>query len=66
MYYSLIDIMRSPELIKRIGQDYLKFIVDNREDLIKQSIWLVRRNLQLEEKKKMEEMKRKTKHKQDD
>jgi hypothetical protein len=66
MYYSLIDIMRSPELVKRIGEDYLKFIEDTREDLIKQSIWVVRRNLQLEEKKKFEELKRKSKQKDDD
>lgn len=66
MYYSLIDIMRSPELVKRIGEDYLKFIEDTREDLIKQSIWVVRRNLQLEEKKKLEELKRKSKNKEDD
>jgi hypothetical protein len=66
MYYSLIDIMRSPELVKRIGDDYLKFVEDTREDLIKQSIWVVRRKLQLEEKKKLEELKRKSKQKDED
>lgn len=53
--------MRSPELIKKIGQDYLDFIVNNREQLIKQEIWAVKRNLQLEEKKKAEEDKCKNK-----
>jgi hypothetical protein len=53
--------MRSPELIKKIGEDYLTFIVNNREQLIKQEIWVVKRNLQLEEKKKAEEDKRKSK-----
>ena len=66
MYYSLIDIMRSPELIKRIGQDYLKFIVETREDLIKQGIWVVKRNLQLEEKKRLELLKLKSNKKQEE
>jgi hypothetical protein len=66
MYYSLIDIMRSPELIKRIGQDYLKFIVETREDLIKQIIWVVKRNLQLEEKKRLELLKLKSNKKQEE
>lgn len=60
-HYILIDLMRSPELIKKIGEDYLTFIVNNREQLIKQEIWVVKRNLQLEEKKKAEEEKRKIK-----
>lgn len=65
IYYSLVDIVRSPELVKRVGEDYLQFIEDTREDLIKQSIWVVRRNLQLEEKKKLEDQKRRAKHKEE-
>ena len=57
MYYSLIDLLRSPELIKRIGQEYLHFMVDNREQLVKQQIWIVKRDMLLEEKKKQEELK---------
>lgn len=53
--------MRSPELVKRIGQDYLANILTNRKNLIKQQIWVVKRNIQLEEKKKAEENKKKAK-----
>lgn len=60
-HYILIDLMRSPELVKRIGQDYLANILNNRKKLIKQQIWVVKRNIQLEEKKKAEESKKTSK-----
>ena len=64
MYFSLIDLMRSPELVKKIGQDSLKTIVHNREQLIKKGVWVVKRNLYLEERKRVEEGKlRKSKDK---
>lgn len=64
MYYILIDLLRSPELIKQIGQEYLTFKLKSRDQLVKQQIWLVKRDMLLEEKKREEErkgMKRKRK-----
>jgi len=57
MYFTLLDLLRSPELVKKIGDEYLEFMIENREMNIKQQVWIVKRDMLIEEKKKNDELK---------
>jgi hypothetical protein len=64
MYYKLIDLMRSPELIKLIGEEYHAYMMNSRDQLIKQQIWIVKRDIMVENQKKLEAKMRKKRDKE--
>ena len=56
LFYQLIDLVRSPEIIKKITNDYGDHVKENMTKHTKEQIWVVKRKLYLE---RLEEMKEK-------
>lgn len=54
MFYKLIDLVRSPELIKTITKECDEHVNRNRDRHIKEQVWVVKRKIYLE---KLQEMK---------
>lgn len=49
-YFKLIGLLRSPELINMIGEDYELFMLAVREENMKKEIWMVKQNMVNEDK----------------
>lgn len=62
MYYKLIDLIRSPELIKMITKECDECVGRNRDQHIKGQVWVVKRKMHLE---KIEKLKKKEKKRQE-
>ena len=57
MYYSLLDLIRSPELIKMITGEFDTHVVETRQKMIKERVWAVKRKMFLEDRKRREKLK---------
>lgn len=60
-YFKLIGLLRSPELINMIGEDYELFMLGVREENMKKEIWMVKQNMVNENKINAEKYKNKHK-----
>ena len=52
-YAKLLDIVRSPELIKFVTKNMDDHIMKNRDKQIKEQVWVVKRDLFVEEQEKI-------------
>ena len=52
-YAKLLDIIRSPELIKFVTKNMDEHFIKNRDKHIKEQVWVVKRDLFVEEQEKI-------------